>query len=1038
LLDFEASSSHSVTVRATSTDGSTQDLTLTIALTDVDEVAPAITGPSGGAGAAASSASIVENTTAVTQLTANEAVTWAITGGLDAAKFAIDTSGNLSFIAAPNYEAPNDLGDTAGNNTYVVVVNATDTLGNASTQTVTVTITNANEFGIVLSDSNAAANQVAENAANGSLVGLTALGVDGDVNQTVTYALSNDAGGRFQIDANTGVITVADGTLLDFEASSSHTVTVQATSSDGSTATQSFTISLTDVDEVAPQISGPSGAAGAAASSTSIVENTTTVTQLTASEAVTWTITGGADAAKFAIDASGNLSFIAAPNYEAPNDLGDTAGNNTYVVVVRAADTLGNASTQTVTVTVTNADEFGITLNDSNAAANQVAENAANGSLVGVTALGVDGDANQAVSYSLTNDAGGRFQIDASTGVITVANGGLLDFEASTSHTVTVLAASTDGSVQTQTFTIDLADVDEVAPAITGPSGGAGAAASGAAILENANAVTQLTANEAVTWTISGGADAAKFSIDAAGNLAFLAAPDYEAPNDLGDTAGNNTYQVVVRAADALGNASTQTVTVTVGNVGEFGVALSDSNPAVNEVAELSAAGSLVGITARGVDGDASQSVGYALTDDAGGRFQIDATTGVVTVANGALLDYEVAISHTITVEATSADGSVATQVFTIALTDVDENAPVISGPSGGAGAAASTASIAEGSTAVTQLGASEPVTWSISGGADAALFAVDAAGRLAFVAPPDFEAPADADGDNAYVVTLTATDAQGNASAQTVTVGVLDTNETVPVAPPATAPASGPAPAPAPAPADAVAIRLLESGPWPETQPRPELDPSFGFDGSHFTLPISAFTVPEREGLVFKSLAQGEFALEADSTLQQSIHSLSTAFRNILTQPAENAFQVAVRVAGESSLRVFRGIPDQDFVQSREVLVQVPVDAFIHSDSDAIVFLVARMADGSPLPRWLQFDPSTGKFAGRAPAGTSAELTVLVEARDRDGRHAEAVFRIRLDKAADGRAGLSEQLRSGQRETVDTLRGLQAMAARWLGAGSR
>ncbi|MGN3975551.1 hypothetical protein, partial [Tsuneonella sp. SYSU-LHT278] len=42
---------------------------------------PVITGPSGGAGATASAISVNENQTAVTTLTADKAVTWAITGG---------------------------------------------------------------------------------------------------------------------------------------------------------------------------------------------------------------------------------------------------------------------------------------------------------------------------------------------------------------------------------------------------------------------------------------------------------------------------------------------------------------------------------------------------------------------------------------------------------------------------------------------------------------------------------------------------------------------------------------------------------------------------------------------------------------------------------------------------------------------------------------------------------------------------------------------------------------------------------------------
>ena len=141
------------------------------------------------------------------------------------------------------------------------------------------------------------------------------------------------------------------------------------------------------------------------------------------------------------------------------------------------------------------------------------------------------------------------------------------------------------------------------------------------------------------------------------------------------------------------------------------------------------------------------------------------------------------------------------------------------------------------------------------------------------------------------------------------------------------------------------------------------------------------------------------------------------------------------MRPGSEASLRVFRGIPDQEFLQTRDVRVQVPVDAFIHTETDAVVMLSARLADGAPLPRWLHFDPGTGKFSGLEPAGAPAELVVLVEARDRDGHNADAIFRIRLQKQAQGRAGLSEQLRAVQRDTVGALRGLQELAGRLVGA---
>ena len=59
---------------------------------------------------------------------------------------------------------------------------------------------------------------------------------------------------------------------------------------------------------------------------------------------------GGADAARFTINASGNLSFVATPNFEAPVDAN---GDNIYEVTVRVSDGSGGVDTQLISVTVT-------------------------------------------------------------------------------------------------------------------------------------------------------------------------------------------------------------------------------------------------------------------------------------------------------------------------------------------------------------------------------------------------------------------------------------------------------------------------------------------------------------------------------------------------------------------------------------------------------------------------------------------------------------------------------------------------------------
>ncbi|MBA1145393.1 cadherin domain-containing protein, partial [Mesorhizobium neociceri] len=92
---------------------------------------------------------------------------------------------------------------------------------------------------------------VSEGAANGTTVGITAIATDAD-GDTVTYSLTDNAGGRFGINTITGVVTVANASLLNYETATSHTITVQANDGHGGITTQSFTIVVTDVDPSTP------------------------------------------------------------------------------------------------------------------------------------------------------------------------------------------------------------------------------------------------------------------------------------------------------------------------------------------------------------------------------------------------------------------------------------------------------------------------------------------------------------------------------------------------------------------------------------------------------------------------------------------------------------------------------------------------------------------------------------------------------------------------------------------------------------------
>ena len=108
-----------------------------------------------------------------------------------------------------------------------------------------------------------------------------------------------------------------------------------------------FTLySTSNLDDTPPTFPSPENI--------NIPENSTSVATVTTSESATISIIGGEDSTKFSLnrlsDSATALSFITAPDFENPTDIG---ANNSYIVVLKALDGSGNAGYETVTATVT-------------------------------------------------------------------------------------------------------------------------------------------------------------------------------------------------------------------------------------------------------------------------------------------------------------------------------------------------------------------------------------------------------------------------------------------------------------------------------------------------------------------------------------------------------------------------------------------------------------------------------------------------------------------------------------------------------------
>jgi hypothetical protein len=285
----------------------------------------------------------------------------------------------------------------------------------------------------------------------------------------VTYSLTDNAGGRFAINSATGVVTVANGLLLNYEAATSHTLTVRATSADLSTADQSFTINITDVNEGAV-----SAVADNDATTNFVVENssigatvgiTALATDPDGTDVVTYSLTNNAGG-RFAIDANTGVVTVAGAI--------DREAAASYNITIQATSSDTSSTTQTLTISVGDVNEFSTgAVTDTNASLDSVTENASVGTTVGITALATDADATtSAITYTLQDDDGGRFAINSGNGVITVA--GAIDFESDgASRSIMVRATSADGSFTDQAFSIAIVDANEFAVTIPADTDGA-------------------------------------------------------------------------------------------------------------------------------------------------------------------------------------------------------------------------------------------------------------------------------------------------------------------------------------------------------------------------------------------------------------------------------------------------------------------------------------------------------------------------------------------------------------------------------------
>ncbi|MAE63926.1 MAG: hypothetical protein CMJ18_06600, partial [Phycisphaeraceae bacterium] len=439
---------------------------------------------------------------------------------------------------------------------------------------------------------------------------------------TATVAVSK-AGDYTAAEAQTLVDGFAYLNTAGTPTGTTRTVTITLVKDDGGTANSGVESSVPNVVSTVtieastdPTITSDGGGAAAAIS---VMENATDVTTVTATDpeappqVLSYSIAAGGDGAKFTVGTlTGVLSFIAAPDFEAPGD-GDS--DNIYDFTVEVRDGGGGLDTQAVSVTVTDS---------------PVALPAASIPEMSATATPVDSATTSPAD--LVTD--GTF-LDAGTpaGFTTYTNGQTFGGWTVTQGKADHLGSAYDSSPLGGN-SVDLGG------GITGSGGEPGTISQTFATVTGQQ--YQVTFELSGAWFIDSLDKNLRVTFDGSSQDITISRPagwnsstDMKwAPQMLIFTASSTTADLSFQSLDPAGE-----------------------GPIVADVQVVPDPATFA----------------YALTDDASGRFDIHATSGLITVEDGTLLDFESAATHDVTVRVTSGGNLIGEETFAIAVTDVND-----------------------------------------------------------------------------------------------------------------------------------------------------------------------------------------------------------------------------------------------------------------------------------------------------------------------------------------------------------------------------
>ena len=718
-----------------------------------------------------------ENQTAVATLEAtdsdNDSITgWSITGGADLTLFNLTNGGVLTFVTAPDYENPTDDGSDNG---YEVEVTASDGTDDSTPKTITVNVTDVDEPPGAPTDLSVSTND--DNPSTALDVSWTAPDADGIPPITgydIQYRKHSEIDWTNHNFNPVGTTTMT--TVPNLDSNTTYQVQVRAENEEGESqwATSNGTTEKVDLTVAFGAATFTVGEGGTA---------TTTVTVTpTADRDITVTITmTGTGATLYGLN-NGNALTIArgqnSASFTISGDQDEDAIDSEVSLTLSTSDdgvTLGSPSTSTVTIIDDEIPNFPPAF--ATTTVNRIIpEDSPVETHLGepIAATDPEGDS---LTYTLTGEGSEHFNVN-NQGQITLR--ATLNHEDAPSYTLILSVSDGKDDISnpdsetdaTTTVNVTVVDVDEP----PGPPTGLSISTS------QDNPTTALD----VSWTVpdtTGIPPITGYEVQyRVGDSGAWIDHDFDSvgtttKTTVSNLATNTTYQVQARAKNNEGEgqwAASSGIT----EKARLTIAFSAATYTVDEGEEATIT-VIVTPTA-----DRSVTVTVTMTGSGASISALD-TGNTLTIARGQnsasftisgdqdddVMDAEVTLTLS-----TDADGvSLGSPTATTVTIEEPNNPPVIT--------TTSPITVKENQTAIATLEATDldddPITgWSITGGADRALFSLTNDGVLTFNTAPDYENPKDVGRDNSYEVEVTASDGTDDSAPKTITVNVTNVNE--------------------------------------------------------------------------------------------------------------------------------------------------------------------------------------------------------------------------------------------------------------------